>query len=61
MLPFYQGLKEFKKFNLWTVKTKTKKKIVYKNARKLYDKLLSICFNDYNNTANGEKEKMDEK
>ena len=29
--------------------------------RKLYSKPLSICFNDYSNTTNEEKEKMGEK
>ena len=53
--PFYQWLKESKKFTPRTVKTKMKKDIVYKNARKLYSKLLSIYFNDYNNTTNEEK------
>ena len=41
--------------------TKTKKKIVYNNVIKLYNILLTIYFNDYNNTANEEKEKMSEK
>ena len=41
--------------------TKTKKKIVYNNVIKLYNILLSIYFNDYNNTTNEEKEKMSEK
>ena len=31
---------------------------MYKNARKLHSKLLSIYSNDYNNTTIEEKEKM---
>ena len=34
---------------------------MYKNATKLYDKLLSIYFNDYNNTTNEENKKRGEK
>ena len=33
---------------------------MYKNITKLYSKLLSIYFNNYNNTTNKEKEKMGE-
>ena len=33
---------------------------MYKNIRKLYSKLLSIYFHNYNNTTNKEKEKMGE-
>ena len=61
LLLFYQRLKEFKQFTPWTVKTKTKKDIVYKNSRKLYSKLLRIYCNDYNNTTNKGKEKVGEK
>ena len=41
--------------------TKYKKKIVYHNAIKLYNTLLSIYFNDYDNITDQEKEKMGEK
>ena len=34
---------------------------MYNKARKLFNILLSIYFNDYNNTINKEKEKMGEK
>ena len=44
--------------NLLHEQWKTKKEIVYKNARKLHSKLLSIYSNDYNNTTIEEKEKM---
>ena len=54
-------MKEFEIFTPQTVKTKTKKEIMYKNATKLYDKLLSIYFNDYNNTTNEENKKRGEK
>ena len=36
------------------------KKVVYHNAIKLYNTLLSIHFNDYNNITDEEKQKMDE-
>ena len=42
-------------------KKKERKKIVYNNAIKLYNKLVSIYFNDYDNTTNEEKERMGEK
>ena len=40
-------------------KTKIKKKSVHNNAEKLYNALLNICFNQYNNI--GDKEHMDKK
>ena len=56
LVTFYQRLKQVGKFSPPTVKSETKKKIVYSNAIKLYNILLSIYFSDNNNTAN-EKEK----
>ena len=44
---FYHRLYDFRNFAPRTVKTKMKKKIVYKNAENLYNKLLTIYFNDY--------------
>ena len=38
-----------------------KRKIVYSTARKLYDMLLNIYFDDYNNITDEEKEKLGEK
>ena len=38
-----------------------KRKIVFSNARKLYDMLLNIYFDDYNNITDEEKEKLGEK
>ena len=37
------------------MKTQNNKKIVYNNARKLYSKLLSIYYNDYDDITNKEK------
>ena len=48
----YHRLNEFKKFTPQTVKMKTKTKIVYNTALNLYNKLLSIYFNYYNNITN---------
>ena len=48
-------MKEFTKFNPRTVKTKSNMKIVYKNARELYSKLLSIYYNDDNDITDEEK------
>ena len=53
-------MKEFKKFTPPTVKIKMKRKIVFSNARKLYDMLLNIYFDDYNNITDEEKEKPEE-
>ena len=50
-----QQLEEFKKFTPQKVKAKEKKKILYHNAIKLYNTLLSIYFNDYNNITDEEK------
>ena len=54
-------MKEFKKFTPPTVKIKMKRKIVFSNAKKLYDMLLNIYFDDYNNITDEEKEKLGEK
>ena len=43
------------------MKTKKNKKIVYNNARKLCSKLLSIYYNDCNDIADEEKERMSKK
>ena len=61
MLPFYHRLNEFRNFAPRTEKTKIKKKIVYNNAVNLYNTLLTIYFNQYNNITDEEKEKIDEK
>ena len=61
LAPFKQQLEEFQKFIPRKVKTKTKKKIVCNNAKKLYSILLNIYFNDYNEITDEEKEKTDEK
>ena len=61
MAPFKQRLEEFKKFNPRKLKTKSKKKTVYSNAKKLYSKLLRIYYDDYNDISDEEKEKMGEK
>ena len=37
------------------MKTKKNKKIVYKNARELYTKLLNIYYNDCNDITNEQK------
>ena len=58
---FEHRMKELKKFTPRTVKTKMIRKIVYNNARKLYNMLLNSYFNVHNNTTDEEKEKMDEK
>ena len=61
LAPFKQRLEEFKKFNPRKLKTKSKKKTVYSNAKKLYSKLLRIYYDDYNDISDEEKEKMGEK
>ena len=43
------------------LKKKTKRKIVYNNVLNLYNKLLSIYFNDYTNITNEKKEVMCER
>ena len=59
MHQFYHWLNDFRNFVPRTEETEIKKKIVYNTAWKLYNKLLSTYFNQYNNIAN--KEHMDEK
>ena len=61
LVPLYWRLKEFEKITTWAVKTKTKKEIVYNNATKLFNILLSIYFNAYCNTTNKGKEEIGEK
>ena len=53
---FYHRLIEFRIIAARTGETKIKKKIVYKNAVNLYNKLLAIYFKDYNSIADEEKE-----
>ena len=43
------------------MKTKAKKRTVYINGKKLYSKLLSIYYDDYNDIIDEEKEYMGEK
>ena len=61
LVPLYWWLKEFEKITTWAAKTKTKKEIVYNNATKLFNILLSIYFNDCCNTTNKGKEEIGEK
>ena len=49
LAPFKQRLEEFKQFTPEKEQGKDKKKIAYHDAIKLYNTLLSIYFNDYNN------------
>ena len=57
LAPFKQRLEEFKKCTPRKLKTKVKKRTVYNNAKKLYSKLLSINYDDYDITDE-EKETM---
>ena len=43
------------------MKTKAKKRTVYINGKKLYSKLLSVYYDDYNDIIDEEKEYMGEK
>ena len=43
------------------MKTKSKKRTAYSNAKKLYSKLLRIYYDDNNDISDEEKEKMGEK
>ena len=52
---------EFKNFIPGKSKTKVKKRIVYNNAKRLYNRLISIYYDDYNEIADEKKEKMGEK
>ena len=55
LLPFYHRLNEFRNVAPQTEKAKIKKNIVYNNAVSLYNTLLTIYFNQYNNITNKEK------
>ena len=60
LAPFKQRLEELKKFTPPKVKTKTKKKrLCMIMLKKLYNILLTIYYNDYNNIIDEEKERMD--
>ena len=50
--------KNFKNYST-KIETKVKKETVYSNAKKLYSKLLSIYYDDYNDITDEEKEKID--
>ena len=52
LVSFYHQLKEFKKHNSETERTMMKRKGVYDNGIKLYNKFLSIYLNDYDNIKN---------
>ena len=58
---FKQRLEEFKKSTSRKFKTKVKKRAAYNDAKKLYSKLLSIYYDDYNDITDEEKERMGEK
>ena len=55
LAPFKQRSEEFKKFTPRKLKTKPKKRTVYNNTKTLYSKLLTICYDDYNNITDEEK------
>ena len=59
LLSFYHWLNDFRNFALLTVKTTMKKKRVCKNSTNLYNKLLTIYFNDYKYIKDKKKEEMD--
>ena len=62
MLSFYHlRLNKLRNLIPRTEKTNSKKKNVYRNAATLYNSLLAICFNDYNNITDEIKEQMDTK
>ena len=52
LVSFYHQLKEFKKHNSETERTMMKRKSVYDNGIKLYNRFLSIYLNDYDNIKN---------
>ena len=60
-LRFKKRLGEFKNFIPGKSKTKAKKRIVYNNAKRLYNRLIISYYDDYNEIADEEKEKMGEK
>ena len=57
----HNRLNDFKEFTHQAVNTRAKKKIVYNNAKNIFNKLLSICYNDYINITDQEKDKVSEK
>ena len=57
LLSFYHRLNEFRNLIPGTEKTKIKKKNVYENFAILCNLLLTIYFNDYNNTAHEKRNK----
>ena len=59
LLSFCHQLNQFRNLDPQTEKTKNKKNRVYKNAVNLYNTLLAIYFNYYNNITDEEKEEMD--
>ena len=52
LISFYHRLNEISSLVPQTEKTKIKKELVYKNAINLYNKLLSIYFNEYDSIKN---------
>ena len=54
MRPFYHRLNDCRNFIPCAEKSKIKKKILYNNGEKLYNTLLTIYFNQYNNIADKE-------
>ena len=62
LAPFKPRLKEFKIFTPQKLKTKTKIKIVYNKAKKAIQyTAINIYYNDYDDIADEEKEKMSKK
>ena len=57
LISFYHQLNDFRYLAPRTAKTKMKKKIVYKNTTSLYNKLLTIYFNDYKYIINKKKKR----
>ena len=57
LVSFYHQLKEFKKHNSEIERTMIKRKSVYDNGIKLYNRFLSIYLNDYDNIKNEKKKK----
>ena len=61
LVSFNNQLKEFKKRKARKERAIIKRKSVYDDAVNLYNIILSIYFNDYNNATNEEKKGKDEK
>ena len=57
LLSFYHRLNNFRNLTPRIVKTKLKKKSVFKNAANLYNTLLTIYFKDYNSFIDRKKKK----